>query len=511
MIYRKLHIILLMIGACINSSAQYISQYEAPNPLLFMGGFPEYQETRFSVDVKHYFDGKDIQNNNPTRAALIRSDATYGTEGLIGVFSPCINYTISSTTTPRLYILIANTSQTSGYAADKKTKYGRMRPCVRFNEQPYSPIESLSSLRNSKSYPSAHTATGWGVGLTLAALVPIAQDTILARAYDYGQSRVWGGMHWQSDVDDARVISSACFARMIPTDLFNNHFYNARTEVFKIYTDSLGIDIPDFEAEDYFSVEKLPNPIRYLPIPPKQDEYSPENAYDISRYLWGKHQREGENGLKAKFDTNSDVDVLINNFARAIKMNITPESTPYIYEVLQRGAEIALDGCKKAQDHYKRVRPYDYFKEDAFAFENQEELSKIGSYPSTNAARAWVTALLMTAINPEQQDTILKIGFDMGESNVIAGINWQSDVDAGRLVGCATLSRMVSNPDMYQKILLACKEYEDMTQQIITEEEDLQIGTNDNEDSSTMFTIDGKVATKDSRGILVGKNKKILR
>ena len=59
------------------------------------------------------------------------------------------------------------------------------------------------------SYPSSHAAAGWAVALVLSELNPDRAEPILKRGYEYGQSRVIAGYHYQSDVDAARLAASA--------------------------------------------------------------------------------------------------------------------------------------------------------------------------------------------------------------------------------------------------------------------------------------------------------------
>lgn len=40
------------------------------------------------------------------------------------------------------------------------------------------------------------------------------RDALLKEGFEYGRSRVIAGFHWQSDVDAARVVAGAAFARL---------------------------------------------------------------------------------------------------------------------------------------------------------------------------------------------------------------------------------------------------------------------------------------------------------
>ena len=53
----------------------------------------------------------------------------------------------------------------------------------------------------------------------------------------------------------------------------------------------------------------------------------------------------------------------------------------------------------------------------------------------------------MTAeIVPARTDAILRRGLDFGESRVICGFHYQSDVDSGRILGAAALARLHADP-----------------------------------------------------------------
>ena len=67
--------------------------------------------------------------------------------------------------------------------------------------------------------------------------------------------------------------------------------------------------------------------------------------------------------------------------------------------------------------------------------------------------------MLLTEINPERADTILARGMMYGESRVIVGAHWQSDVDAGRLAAAAAYSRMHTSERFLEQMRLARQEF----------------------------------------------------
>ena len=82
-------------------------------------------------------------------------------------------------------------------------------------------------------------------------------------------------------------------------------------------------------------------------------------------------------------------------------------------------------------------------------------------------------ALLLSEINPDAQDQLLKKGYEWGESRVIAGYHWQSDTDASRLLASACYVRLHTSDEFLLDMAAARKEFAEKIQQLNdTEDED---------------------------------------
>ena len=71
----------------------------------------------------------------------------------------------------------------------------------------------------------------------LAEINPARQNEILKRGYEYGESRVIVGFHFQSDVDAARVITSTLINRLHANDAFMQQLQKAKEEFLKLNTE----------------------------------------------------------------------------------------------------------------------------------------------------------------------------------------------------------------------------------------------------------------------------------
>jgi acid phosphatase (class A) len=82
-----------------------------------------------------------------------------------------------------------------------------------------------------RSYPSGHTTLGYSLGILLAHLIPEKADAILARAHDYGNSRVICGVHYPSDLAASQVLATAVALELMRTPAFKKDFDAAKAEL----------------------------------------------------------------------------------------------------------------------------------------------------------------------------------------------------------------------------------------------------------------------------------------
>ncbi|MBD5276000.1 MAG: phosphatase PAP2 family protein [Muribaculaceae bacterium] len=202
----------------------------------------------------------------------------------------------------------------------------------------------------------------------------------------------------------------------------------------------------------------VPNSFIILPAPP--DGASITFLNDQARYTWGKTMRNTPRGEQAVCDARVEGDGVPQAFSEAFGIEINEENTPEIRKLIVGMREDAGDlGTREAKNYYNRTRPFCFYEEETCNPEQQEELSTNGSYPSGHTSIGWATALVLAEINPERQNEILKRGFDMGESRVICGYHFQSDVDAGRLTGAMTVARLHADPAFQAQLEKAKKEF----------------------------------------------------
>lgn len=216
------------------------------------------------------------------------------------------------------------------------------------------------------------------------------------------------------------------------------------------------------EVKPYLSVEELPDLIKCIPAPPAFD--SPEFANDVVRYQWGKTQRlDSARAAIAKRDAVWTYEALFAEFNIPFGLTISKTGTPEIWKLLETSL-VTTDQMRVApKAYYHRLRPFEMYGEHLLSPEDEADLRGEGSYPSGHTARGWVAALLLAEINPTRADTIFARGWMYGESRVIEGAHWQSDVDATRAAASIGYAALQAIPAFREQMEKAKAEFNELT------------------------------------------------
>ena len=207
-----------------------------------------------------------------------------------------------------------------------------------------------------------------------------------------------------------------------------------------------------------FTVDEMPNAVKYLPPPP--DTVSVDFMYDVLRYQWGKTQRHNKVRAEQAFnDAEWGIGIMCKIFSKPFGMEISKENTPELYRLLEMSIATCDLATHKAKEYYMRKRPYVRFNEPSLVPGDEEELSHNGSYPSGHTMLGWSTALVLMEVNPAAQDELLARGYSYGESRVIAGFHWQSDVNAAMLAASAAVARLHTSDQFLKQMQKAKTEF----------------------------------------------------
>jgi acid phosphatase (class A) len=128
---------------------------------------------------------------------------------------------------PKFSAFFDRVVETEGGVVDRAKKILN-RPRPHMISDLVKPVVKLSS---SGSYPSGHTTLGTMMGIILADMVPEKRAEIMARAWDFGHSRLLAGIHYPSDIEMSRISGTVIAATIMRQDDFKAEYGPAKAEL----------------------------------------------------------------------------------------------------------------------------------------------------------------------------------------------------------------------------------------------------------------------------------------
>lgn len=225
----------------------YLEEAAWPDSLALLPPPPEPGSPGFARDEATRESAQALRSG--PRWSRAQSDADLSFPHAAQTFACAANLTISREATPHLYALLGRSFIDVGLSTYRaKNHYQRTRPFVAHSETTCTPADE-EMLRGDGSYPSGHSAAGWGWALLLTEIAPDRTDAILARGRDFGESRIVCDAHWRSDVDAGRVIAAATIARLHADPAFQADLAAAKAEAQAARSSGAGPDTAACGAE----------------------------------------------------------------------------------------------------------------------------------------------------------------------------------------------------------------------------------------------------------------------
>ena len=200
---------------------------------------------------------------------------------------------------------------------------------------------------------------------------------------------------------------------------------------------------PAAAVPGYLGADGIPDERIFLPAPPADASIAGRAdlaIFESTRALAGTARWD-----KAARDAVVSTPAMLADFSCSLGVSLEPTQTPVLARLSARAMADAVRVVGVAKDRYQRPRPFLRAKGPVCVA--TDALAGSGSYPSGHATAGWLYALVLAELAPDHAAQVLARGRAYGESRVVCGVHYPSDIEAGRTTAGAVFARLHADPD----------------------------------------------------------------
>jgi acid phosphatase (class A) len=194
--------------------------------------------------------------------------------------------------------------------------------------------------------------------------------------------------------------------------------------------------------EGYLTAGTMPETVRVLPPPPAPGsgrEADDQAIFKATRALSGTPR-----WALAMSDANLRQGP--GDFACTLGIVLDAQNAPKLTRLFFRVAADSRGVVEPPKDHYGRPRPYAAAPDAPVCEPKTEGLTKNPSYPSGHATLSWAWGLILAELAPDRATDIMMRARSIGESRIVCGVHYLSDVEAGRDDGAVLVAAEHGSP-----------------------------------------------------------------
>jgi acid phosphatase (class A) len=188
----------------------------------------------------------------------------------------------------------------------------------------------------------------------------------------------------------------------------------------------------------YLDKDHTPDAAAFLTPPPALGSDAAQGdlyAFHHTRAL------EGSDRWKlAIHDDIYDADVVLADFDCALGARLDAANAPRLLALLIRVQQDGVGVVRAAKKLYRRDRPI--AGNDAPFCKDRKAYAGSFSFPSGHATMSWAFTVILAELAPDRTNEIMARGRAYGESRVVCGAHWPTDLEAGHSAGAALVAAL---------------------------------------------------------------------
>jgi acid phosphatase (class A) len=189
----------------------------------------------------------------------------------------------------------------------------------------------------------------------------------------------------------------------------------------------------------YLTPERTPDAADILGPPPPDG--SGTRSGDVATYQATRKLEGSPRWALASRDADYGPEPMMADFSCAVGVALNKDNAPALFRLFSR---MVIDAGRiggHAKIAYKRPRPFVALG-GTICVKPEAWLAKSYSYPSGHATYSWTAGLILSRIAPDRAAAILARARAYGESRVVCGVHYESDVAAGRTAAAALFAAL---------------------------------------------------------------------
>lgn len=184
---------------------------------------------------------------------------------------------------------------------------------------------------------------------------------------------------------------------------------------------------------------------------------SPQGQADRAAYLATRSLAGTPRWTAAQRDNDLWYGGALARYACALGAEISPAATPATIRLLERVELDTRTVGSPVKTRYNRVRPL-IGDDRPVCVPRADWMKTNGSYPSGHANVGWAWGLVLGELAPARATALVAAGYEVGESRIVCGVHYPSDVEAGRRLGAALVARLHAEPAFLADMAAARRE-----------------------------------------------------